>query len=130
MKISKNITNPVESSFSEFNNALREACFALLKELGEEGESIKLEKPISLVSSKVNGKKNESVVSVATAKYISYVLPYEGRPESGFYLLCSEECSYNTHSNDVDALVSSDIYMTLDNRVKVYEMLKSMVRHK
>ena len=134
MKINKNITKPVEASQSEFTKALREACFALLKELGEQGESIKLEKPISLVTSRIYGSKNESVVNVAVAKYISYVLPYEGRPESGFYLLYSEDCSYDTYTDgintSIDTLVSSDIYMTLDNRIKVYEMLKSMVRHK
>ena len=120
MKINKNITKPVESAHSELINALRKASFELLKELGEQGDSIKLEKPISLVSSKTNGTKNESIVSVATARYISYILPSEGRPESGFYLLYSED----------DALISSDTYMTLDSRVKVYEMLKSMIRHK
>ena len=124
MKVSKKITNSVEKSFSEFSNALRNATFSLLAILGEQGEFIKLEKPLSLVSSKINGGKSESVVNVAVAKYISYVLPYDGRPESGFYLLYSEE------SDSTDALVSSDIYLTLDNRIKVYEELKAMVRHK
>ena len=124
MKIKSSITTPVKNSLSELNKALRDACFMLLVDLGEQGARIKLEKPLSLVSSKTYGDKNESVVSVAVAKYISYVLPYEGRPESGFYLLYSEE------SDSVDALVSSDIYLTLDNRIKVYDALKAMVRHK
>jgi hypothetical protein len=124
MKIKSSITNPVKNSLSELNKALREACFMLLVNLGEQGAKIKLEKPLSLVSSKTYGDKNESVVSVAVAKYISYVLPYNGRPESGFYLLYSED------SDSIDALVSSDIYLTLDNRIKVYEALKAMVRHK
>lgn len=124
MKINKKITQPVEKSLSELDKALREACFMLLVNLGEQSDRIKLEKPISLVSSKTYGNKNESVVSVAVAKYISYVLPYDGRPESGFYLLYSEE------SDSTDALVSSDIFLTLDNRIKVYEVLKAMVRHK
>lgn len=124
MKIKSSITNPVKNSLSELNKALREACFMLLVNLGEQGAKIKLEKPLSLVSSKTYGDKNESVVSVAVAKYISYVLPYNGRPESGFYLLYSED------SDSIDALVSSDIYLTLDNRIKVYDALKAMVRHK
>jgi hypothetical protein len=124
MRIKSSITNPVKNSLSELNKALREACFMLLVNLGEQGAKIKLEKPLSLVSSKTYGDKNESVVSVAVAKYISYVLPYNGRPESGFYLLYSED------SDSIDALVSSDIYLTLDNRIKVYEALKAMVRHK
>jgi hypothetical protein len=76
MRVSKKITNPVEKSFSEFSDALRNATFSLLAMLGEEGESIKLEKPISLVSSRLNGSKRESVVNVAVAKYIGYVAPY------------------------------------------------------
>lgn len=124
MKIKSSITTPVKNSLSELNKALRDACFMLLVDLGEQGARIKLEKPLSLVSSKTYGNKNESVVNVAVAKYISYVLPYEGRPESGFYLLYSEE------SDSIDALVSSDIYLTLDNRIKVYDALKAMVRHK
>jgi hypothetical protein len=124
MRIKSSITNPVKNSLSELNKALREACFMLLVNLGEQGAKIKLEKPLSLVSSKTYGDKNESVVSVAVAKYISYVLPYNGRPESGFYLLYSED------SDSIDALVSSDIYLTLDNRIKVYEALKAMVRRK
>jgi hypothetical protein len=124
MRIKSSITNPVKNSLSELNKALREACFMLLVNLGEQGAKIKLEKPLSLVSSKTYGDKNESVVSVAVAKYISYVLPYNGRPESGFYLLYSED------SDSIDALVSSDIYLTLDNRIKVYDALKAMVRHK
>jgi hypothetical protein len=124
MRIKSSITTPVKNSLSELNKALREACFMLLVNLGEQGAKIKLEKPLSLVSSKTYGDKNESVVSVAVAKYISYVLPYNGRPESGFYLLYSED------SDSIDALVSSDIYLTLDNRIKVYEALKAMVRHK
>ena len=124
MKIKSSITNPVKNSLSELNKALRDACFMLLVNLGEQGAKIKLEKPLSLVSSKTYGDKNESVVSVAVAKYISYVLPYNGRPESGFYLLYSED------SDSIDALVSSDIYLTLDNRIKVYDALKAMVRHK
>jgi hypothetical protein len=124
MRIKSSITNPVKNSLSELNKALRDACFMLLVNLGEQGAKIKLEKPLSLVSSKTYGDKNESVVSVAVAKYISYVLPYNGRPESGFYLLYSED------SDSIDALVSSDIYLTLDNRIKVYEALKAMVRHK
>ena len=124
MRIKSSITNPVKNSLSELNKALREACFMLLVNLGEQGAKIKLEKPLSLVSSKTYGDKNESVVSVAVAKYISYVLPYDGRPESGFYLLYSED------SDSIDALVSSDIYLTLDNRIKVYDALKTMVRHK
>jgi hypothetical protein len=124
MRIKSSITTPVKNSLSELNKALRDACFMLLVNLGEQGAKIKLEKPLSLVSSKTYGDKNESVVSVAVAKYISYVLPYNGRPESGFYLLYSED------SDSIDALVSSDIYLTLDNRIKVYEALKAMVRHK
>ena len=124
MKIKSSITTPVKNSLSELNKALRDACFMLLVDLGEQGARIKLEKPLSLVSSKTYGDKNESVVSVAVAKYISYILPYEGRPESGFYLLYSED------SDSIDALVSSDIYLTLDNRIKVYDALKAMVRHK
>ena len=124
MKISKKITQPVEKSLSELDKVLRDATFSLLTMLGEQGERIKLEKPLSLVSSKTCGNKNESIVSVAVAKYIAYVLPYDGRPESGFYLLYSEE------SDSTDALVSSDIFLTLDNRIKVYEALKAMVRHK
>jgi hypothetical protein len=124
MRIKSSITNPVKNSLSELNKALRDACFMLLVNLGEQGAKIKLEKPLSLVSSKTYGDKNESVVSVAVAKYISYVLPYNGRPESGFYLLYSED------SDSIDALVSSDIYLTLDNSIKVYEALKAMVRHK
>jgi hypothetical protein len=124
MRIKSSITNPVKNSLSELNKALRDACFMLLVNLGEQGAKIKLEKPLSLVSSKTYGDKNESVVSVAVAKYISYVLPYNGRPESGFYLLYSED------SDSIDALVSSDIYLTLDNRIKVYDALKAMVRHK
>lgn len=124
MKINKKITTPVEKSLSELSKALREASFDLLAILGEQGDFIKLEKPLSLVSSKTNGDKNESVVSVAVAKYISYVAPYEGRPESGFYMLYSEK------SGSTDALVSSDIYLALDNKIKVYNALKAMVRHK
>jgi hypothetical protein len=124
MRIKSSITTPVKNSLSELNKALRDACFMLLVNLGEQGARIKLEKPLSLVSSKTYGDKNESVVSVAVAKYISYVLPYNGRPESGFYLLYSED------SDSIDALVSSDIYLTLDNRIKVYDALKAMVRHK
>ena len=124
MRIKSSITTPVKNSLSELNKALRDACFMLLVNLGEQGARIKLEKPLSLVSSKTYGDKNESVVSVAVAKYISYVLPYDGRPESGFYLLYSED------SDSIDALVSSDIYLTLDNRIKVYDALKAMVRHK
>jgi hypothetical protein len=124
MRIKSSITTPVKNSLSELNKALRDACFMLLVNLGEQGAKIKLEKPLSLVSSKTYGDKNESVVSVAVAKYISYVLPYNGRPESGFYLLYSED------SDSIDALVSSDIYLTLDNRIKVYDALKAMVRHK
>ena len=124
MKIKSSITTPVKNSLSELNKVLRDACFMLLVDLGEQGARIKLEKPLSLVSSKTYGDKNESVVSVAVAKYISYILPYEGRPESGFYLLYSED------SDSIDALVSSDIYLTLDNRIKVYDALKAMVRHK
>jgi hypothetical protein len=124
MKIKSSITTPVKNSLSELNKTLRDACFMLLVNLGEQGAKIKLEKPLSLVSSKTYGDKNESVVSVAVAKYISYVLPYNGRPESGFYLLYSED------SDSIDALVSSDIYLTLDNRIKVYDALKAMVRHK
>jgi hypothetical protein len=124
MRVSKKITNPVEKSFSEFSDALRNATFSLLAMLGEEGESIKLEKPISLVSSRLNGSKRESVVNVAVAKYIGYVAPYEGKPESGFYILYSEL------GDSTDSMVSSDIYLTTDNRLKVYEALKAMVRHK
>jgi hypothetical protein len=124
MRIKSSITTPVKNSLSELNKALRDACFMLLVNLGEQGAKIKLEKPLSLVSSKTYGDKNESVVSVAVAKYISYVLPYNGRPESGFYLLYSED------SDSIDALVSSDIYLTLDNRIKVYDALKAMVHHK
>ena len=124
MRIKSSITTPVNNSLSELNKALREACFMLLVNLGEQGARIKLEKPLSLVSSKTYGDKNESVVSVAVAKYISYILPYDGKPESGFYLLYSED------SDSIDALVSSDIYLTLDNRIKVYDALKAMVRHR
>ena len=124
MRVSKKITNSVEKSFSEFSNALRNATFSLLAILGEQGEFIKLEKPLSLVSSKLNGTKSESVVNVAVAKYISYIAPYEGKPESGFYTLYSET------GDSIDNMVSSDIYLTPDNRLKVYEALKAMVRHK
>ena len=124
MKVSKKITNSVEKSFSEFSNALRNATFSLLAMLGEQGEFIKLEKPLSLVSSKLNGAKSESAVNVAVAKYISYIAPYEGKPESGFYILYSEP------GDSIDNIVSSDIYLTPDNRLKVYEALKAMVRHK
>ena len=124
MRVSKKITNSVEKSFSEFSNALRNATFSLLAILGEQGEFIKLEKPLSLVSSKINGGKSESVVNVAVAKYISYIAPYEGKPESGFYILYSEP------GDSIDNMVSSDIYLTTDNRLKVYEALKAMVRHK
>lgn len=124
MRVSKKITNSVEKSFSEFSNALRNATFSLLAILGEQGEFIKLEKPLSLVSSKNNGGKSESVVNVAVAKYISYIAPYEGKPESGFYILYSEP------GDSIDNMVSSDIYLTPDNRLKVYEALKAMVRHK
>lgn len=122
MRVSKKITNSVEKSFSEFSNALRNATFSLLAILGEQGEFIKLEKPLSLVSSKING--SESAVNVAVAKYISYIAPYEGKPESGFYILYSEP------GDSIDNMVSSDIYLTPDNRLKVYEALKAMVRHK
>ena len=124
MRVSKKITNSVEKSFSEFNNALRNATFSLLAILGEQGEFIKLEKPLSLVSSKLNGAKSESAVSVAVAKYISYIAPYEGKPESGFYILYSEP------GDSIDNMVSYGICLTLDNRLKVYEALKAMVRHK
>jgi hypothetical protein len=124
MRVSKKITNSVEKSSSEFSNALRNATFSLLAILGEQGEFIKLEKPLSLVSSKLNGDKSESVVNVAVAKYISYIAPYEGKPESGYYLLYSEP------GDSIDNLVSLDIKMTPDNRLKVYEALKAMVRHK
>lgn len=122
MRVSKKITNSVEKSFSEFSNALRNATFSLLAILGEQGEFIKLEKPLSLVSSRING--GESVVNVAVAKYISYIAPNQGKPESGFYILYSEP------GDSIDNMVSSDIYLTPDNRLKVYEALKAMVRHK
>jgi len=124
MRVSKKITSSVEKSFSEFSKALRDATFSLLAILGEQGEFIKLEKPLSLVSSKLNGAKSESVVNVAVAKYISYIAPNQGKPESGFYLLYSEP------GDSIDNLVSYDIKMTPDNRLKVYEALKAMVRHK
>jgi hypothetical protein len=124
MNVSKKITSPVEGGIKELNKALREACFALLPKLGDECAIIRLEKPISLVNAKVREDKNESSVNVAVARYISYVLPYEGMSNSGFYILYSERC-------DADyTMVSSDIYLTLENKIKVYEMLKTMVRHK
>ncbi len=122
MNISSRITNPVENGISELNSALHESSLQLLELLGENGEDIKLEHPIPLTSSKMSGKCPEVDIKCAIARYISYVSPYDPeKPETGFYLLYDEKGG---------EMVCYNGYLTLDNKIKVYEELKAMVRHK
>ena len=121
MKIKSSITIPVEKTLSELNKALHTSCLELLAMLDEADEYIKLEKPIALTTSKVRNDRSEVEVKTSMARYIAYVSPYEGRPESGFYLL---------YANKRENPISSDIYMSLESKVKVYDALKAMVRHK
>lgn len=121
MKIKSSITIPVEKTLSELNKALHASCLELLAMLGEVGEDIKLERPIALTTSKVKNDRSEVEVKTSIARYIAYVSPYEGRDESGFYLL---------YANKGENPISSDIYLSLESKVKVYDALKAMVRHK
>ena len=121
MNIKSSITIPVEKGISDLKKALHTSCLELLSMLGEVGEDIELEEPIALSTSKVKRDRSEVEVRSSIARYIAYVSPYEGRPESGFYLL---------YANKGEQPISSDIYLSLENQVKVYYELKAMVRHK
>ena len=123
MKVSKKITKPVDKAYVEFREALDNAIFALLPLLGERGEDIKLETPISLAEHQTKSKTSlVSVVYTAVVSYISYVPPTDGYVNSGIYFL--------QVSTDPNSVVSSNIDLTFDDRIKVYEVLKAMVRHK
>lgn len=121
MKVKSSITIPVEKTLSELKNALRTSCLELLAMLGEVGEDIKLERPIALTTSKVRNDRSEVEVKSSIARYVAYVSPYEGRPESGFYLL---------YADKGENPISSDIYLSVENQLKVYDALKAMARHK
>ena len=122
MKIKSSITIPVDKGIAELNKALHASCLQLLELLGENGQDIKLEHPIPLTSSKMRGKYPEVDIKCAIARYISYVSPYDPeKPESGFYLLYEEKGG---------EMICYNGYLSLENKVKVYEELKSMVRHK
>lgn len=122
MNIKSSITIPVDKGIAELNKALHTSCLQLLELLGENGQDIKLEHPIPLTSSKMRGKYPEVDIKCAIARYISYVSPYDPeKPESGFYLLYEEKGG---------EMICYNGYLTLENKVKVYEELKSMVRHK
>ena len=122
MNIKSSITIPVDKGIAELNKALHASCLQLLELLGENGQDIKLEHPIPLTSSKMRGKYPEVDIKCAIARYISYVSPYDPeKPESGFYLLYEEKGG---------EMICYNGYLTLENKVKVYEELKSMVRHK
>jgi hypothetical protein len=122
MNIKSSITIPVDKGIAELNKALHTSCLQLLELLGENGQDIKLEHPIPLTSSKMRGKYHEVDIKCAIARYISYVSPYDPeKPESGFYLLYEEKGG---------EMICYNGYLSLENKVKVYEELKSMVRHK
>ena len=122
MNIKSSITIPVDKGIAELNKALHTSCLQLLELLGENGQDIKLEHPIPLTSSKMRGKYPEVDIKCAIARYISYVSPYDPeKPESGFYLLYEEKGG---------EMICYNGYLSLENKVKVYEELKSMVRHK
>ena len=122
MNIKSSITTPVDKGIAELNKALHASCLQLLELLGENGQDIKLEHPIPLTSSKMRGKYPEVDIKCAIARYIAYVSPYDPeKPESGFYLLYEEKGGEAICYNG---------YLSLENKVKVYEELKSMVRHK
>ena len=122
MNIKSSITIPVDKGIAELNKALHASCLQLLELLGKNGQDIKLEHPIPLTSSKMRGKYPEVDIKCAIARYISYVSPYDPeKPESGFYLLYEEKGG---------EMICYNGYLTLENKVKVYEELKSMVRHK
>ena len=121
MNIKSSITIPVEKGISELKNALHTSCLELLTMLGEVGEDIKLDRPIAITNSKIRGDRSEVEMKGAIARYIAYVSPYEGDPYSGFYLLYADK-----GENPID----TDLYLKLENKIKVYEVLKAMVRKK
>ena len=122
MNIKSSITTPVDKGIAELNKALHASCLQLLELLGENGQDIKLEHPIPLTSSKMRGKYPEVDIKCAIARHIAYVSPYDPeKPESGFYLLYEEKGG---------EMICYNGYLSLENKVKVYEELKSMVRHK
>ena len=114
MKIDKKITEKVSNAYKELQDALLDATLKLLALVADEGEDIKFEKPIPITTSKCN---EDGVTTIE--HYIVDTIGYGSHKDSGFYII----------SLDVDAIASST-FLDCESRMKVYEAVKALVRHK